>query len=412
MILLAALAFVVVTTLVTFVQTLYLESLRLRTRERPALEFFKEDLEQRLGFDTEHGALTFSLLKHIVLVLGGGAFVLASWQPQEPLWRFSLEGLGSGFLALLAGGYVLPQVLYRRTDGRWLLPIAPFLRAGAWLVRPLAMLLSFFESLFELSNGHAEEDEPATASEQVEALMTAGVEEGLIEAGDRKLIQNVVEFGDKRVREVMTPRRDIVAIPSGRTLEELRDLVINERFSRIPVYEDSIDRIIGFVHVRDMFEKEDEEREHLTVNGIMRPIRAVPEFKPVSELLNEMRLEGNHMVVVSDEWGGTAGLATLEDLVEEVFGEIRDEHEPEADVVEEPGGAIVVSGSWDLDHLQERFGFHPEEGLESTSVGGLITEWMGEVPAVGASVERDGIHLEVLAANEMRIEKVRIRKSL
>lgn len=411
MLILTALAFLAVTTLVTFVQTLYLESLRLRTRERAALEFFKEDLEQRLGFDTEHGALTFSLLKHIVLVLGGGAFVLAAWQPNEPLWRVALEGLGGGFLALLAAGYAVPQVLYRRTGGHWLVPLAPFLRAAAWVVRPLAVLLTFLESLFELSNGQAQEDKPATASEQVEALITAGEEEGLIEAGDRTLIQNVVEFGDKRVREVMTPRRDIVAIASGKTLEEFRQLVINERYSRIPVYLDTIDLVIGFVHVRDMFEMDYEARAHQTVDSIMRPIRAVPEFKRVSELLNEMRKDGTHMVVVTDEWGGTAGLATLEDLVEEVFGEIRDEHEPELDVLEEPGGTIVVSGSYDIDNLQERFGFHPQEGIEATSVGGLVTEWMGEVPAAGAVVERDGLRLEVLAANEMRIEKVRIGKS-
>ena len=411
MILLVAVAFLVLTTLVTFVQTLYLESLRLLTRELPAHEFFKQDLEKRLGFDTEPGALSFSLLKHITLVLGGGAFVAAAWQPGVPPGEMALEGFGAGFLSLLLGGYVLPQTLYRRTSGRWILPLAKPLRFLALLVSPLAALLRLLGSLFELSAPALQEDKPATASEEIEALINAGEEEGIIEAGDRKLIQNVVEFGDKRVREVMTPAGDIVAISADQTLENLRQLVIHEQYSRIPVMRDSIHHIVGFVHVRDMFEREFNERMAAKVTDIMREIKAVPESKPVSELLREMREEGRQIVLVVNEYGDTAGIATLEDLVEEIFGEIRDEHEPADDLVRGVDGSITVSGSFDLDHLYEHFAFRPAGEIEATTVGGLVTEWLGKVPSPGEKLEREGLKIEVLAANETRVEKVTIKKS-
>jgi putative hemolysin len=403
------LIFVVLLCLVTFVQTLYLESLRLRTREYPSLEYFKGTLEEKLGLETAPGMLAFSLIKHALLVFGGGIFVLLSWNPGAPLWRVALEGLGIGSLSLFAGGYALPQILYRATDGQWLLPLVPFLRFLALLARPIVFLLHFSESLFELS-GSSEPDEPVTQSEEIEALIDAGKEEGIIEESDRKLIQAAVEFGDKRVREVMTPRRDIVAISADKTLEELRQVVINEQFSRIPVFEGTIDRMVGFVHVRDMFERDYEDRTETAVRAIMRPIAGVPESKPVSELLNEMRRDGRHIVYVVDEYGNVAGLATLEDCVEEITGEIRDEHEPGHDVERHADGSIVVSGSFDLDHLADEFGFHAAEGTEASTVGGLVTEWLGMVPPPGATITREGLHITVLAANELRVEKVSIRK--
>jgi putative hemolysin len=409
MILLWTLVFIVLLCLVTFVQTLYLESLRLRTRENPALEFFKETLEERLGLDTAPGMLAYSLIKHTLLVVGGGVFILSSWTPGVPLWRVTVEGLGAGCISLFLGGYALPQILYRVTDGQWLLPLVPFLRTLALLVRPVVYLLQISESLFKLG-GNAEPEEPATASEEIEALIDAGKEEGIIEESDRKLIQAAVEFGDKRVREVMTPRPRIVAISADKTLEELRQLVIHEQFSRIPVFEDTIDHMVGFVHVRDMFERDREDRNRTAVRSIMRPIVGVPESKPVSELLNEMRRDGRHIVYVVDEYGNVAGLATLEDCVEEITGEIRDEHEPGHDIERSPDGSITVAGSFDLDHLADEFGFRPPGGTAATTVGGLVTEWLGLVPPPGGSIAREGLHIEVLAANEFRVEKVRIRK--
>jgi CBS domain containing-hemolysin-like protein len=209
----------------------------------------------------------------------------------------------------------------------------------------------------------------------------------------------------------MTPRPRIVAIRQDASLEELREIVIQQQYSRIPVYEDNIDQITGFVHVRDMFELSDEERAQRKVRDIARPIRAVPETKPVNDLLREMQEEGAHMAVVVDEYGSTAGIVTMEDMVEEIVGEIHDEHEPERDFTAQPDGSYVVSGSFDISRLQSLLDFRPPETTESTTVGGLVTEWLGHVPEAGESLERDGLSIKVLSANQVRVDQVRVAKA-
>jgi len=404
-----ALVAAMVVTLVTCVQVLYLESLRIRTRERASLEFFKDTLESKLGLETERGSLTFSLIKHIGLALIGCLTMAVAIEGTPPWQALAAASLLVAFYTVF-GTYVIPQIVYRSSSGRGLLALVPLLRALAWLVRPIVWLLEFSQSLFELS-GPAQTHEPARPDEHIEALILAGEEEGIIEKGDRELIQSVVAFGDKTVREVMTPRPSIVAIRQQATLEELRQLVINEQFSRIPVYEETIDQIVGFVHVRDMFELDEDERLHRKVSEIMRPIRAVPETKRVNDLLREMQEEGAHMAVVVDEYGATAGIVTMEDMVEEIVGEIHDEHEPDRDFRQDPDGSYVVSGSFDLGRLEDLLDFHPDEGTESTTVGGLVTEWLGHVPAAGEQTERDGIAIKVLAANHLRVDQVRVSKA-
>jgi CBS domain containing-hemolysin-like protein len=145
------------------------------------------------------------------------------------------EGFIISFLVLIAGSYIIPHLLYRRSTGQWLTPLTPILRVLAIIFRPLTALMQFLESLYELSEPESDDDKPVSPAEEIEALISAGEEEGIIQKEDRRLIQSVVEFGDKRVSEVMTPRRDIVAIEASKTLADLRVLVLNERFSRIPV---------------------------------------------------------------------------------------------------------------------------------------------------------------------------------
>jgi len=398
--------------LVTFVQLLYLESMRLRPRDLPSMKFFKETLEDRLGMETEAGMETFSIIKHTLLVMLG-VLCLAWSADSAPLSGLAFwEGALSAWLVMLGASYAVPQLLYRRTSARWLLPLVPFFRAMALIARPCVALLDFFQSLVELTNDTVQPEEEPTPAENIEALISAGTEEGLIEEDDRKLIQGVVEFGDKIVREVMTPRPNIVAISADATLDELRQLVINEQYSRIPVYEQNIDQMIGFVHVRDMFELGEEERSTGKVRDLLRPVKFVPETKPVNDLMRQMQQENSHLVIVVDEYGNTAGLATMEDLLEVIIGEIRDEHEPDSDVTEDGNGGYIVSGSFELDRLASLFDtFHREEDIESSTVGGLVSEWLGHVPKAGEAADRDGVRIEVLASDEFRVEKVRLSKS-
>ncbi len=390
-------------------QLFYLESLRLRPRDLPSLEFFKNLVEDKIGLETDRGALSFSLIKHAALAVLG-VLVLANLLTGVLTWQILLEACVTALLLMMAAGYAIPQILYRRTEGKWLVPFVPLLRLLAMAMKPVAATFSFFYSLIEAGVESSGAEEPATPAENIEALIEAGAEEGLIEEEDRKLIQSVVEFGDKVVREVMTPRPNIVAISAEATLEELRQLVINEQYSRIPVFEGSIDQIIGFIHVRDMFELEEEERARRSVRELIRPIRFVPESKPVHDLMREMQQDGAHLVIVVDEYGNTAGLASMEDLVEVILGEIRDEHEPDSDVTEDGEGGYIISGNFDVARLADMLDFRPQEEIESTTVGGLVTEWLGRVPPAGESVERDGIHIDVLASDERRVERVRVRK--
>jgi putative hemolysin len=390
--------------LVTFVQLLYLESMRLRTRDLPSLKFFKDELEDKLGLKTEEGAGSFSLIKHSLLVFI--AVLYCAWLDKLP------EAALAAWLTMIAASYALPQLLYRRTTAHWILPAVPLLKVLAWIARPCQAVLSFFQSLIDLTDDESSDVEEPTSAENIEALISAGAEEGLIEEDDRKLIQSVMEFGDKVVREVMTPRPNLVAIQADATLEQLRQLVITEQYSRIPVYEQNIDQIVGFVHVRDMFEVDEAEREGRKVRELVRPIKFVPESKPVHDLMRQMQQENAQMGIVIDEYGNTAGLATMEDLLEAIVGEIRDEHEPASDVTEDGQGGYIVSGNFDLDRVGDLFdSFHPEEDIESTTVGGLMTEWLGRVPKAGESVERDGIRVDVLAGDELRVGQVRIARS-
>ena len=397
--------------LFTTIQTLYVEGMRLRSRDQSCLQHFKAELEPRLHLRPEDGSLTFSLWKHTCLVLFG-LVMLAHVMDGGPVTPLALvESIASALALMVLFAYLVPQLLVRRTEGRWLLPLLPFYRAAAIIARPLVLLLKFLHSLLDITMEEPERDEPATNAENIDVLITAGTEEGLIHEEDRELIQSVVEFGDKVVREVMTARPSIVAIQADRTLEELHSLVINEQYSRIPVFESSIDDIIGFVHVRDMFEIPESARLRRRVRELMRPIRFVPETKPVNILMREMQQEGAHMVIVVDEYGNTAGLATLEDLVEVILGEIRDEHEPGSDVTEDGHGGFIVSGNFDIARIPDLLEFEADDEIESTTIGGLVTEWLGRVPKPGEFVQRDGIRVDVLASDELRVEKVRLSKS-
>ena len=307
--------------------------------------------------------------------------------------------------------YLIPQLLFRRTSCHWIATLLPFYSGAALVDPPAGAALSFLHSLLDITTPEAERDEPATSAENIEALITAGTEEGLIEEDDRKLIQSVVAFGDKVVREVMTPRPNIVAIQADETLEALRELVVNEQYSRIPVFETSIDDVIGFVHVRDMFEVPESDRLTRTVSELMRPIRFVPETKPVNDLMREMQQEGAHMVIVVDEYGNTAGLAT--------HG-----RSGRSDPRRNSRRARTQFGRhrrwpWRLHRLRQ-FRHRADRRYPRFQTGrrdriddhrGARDRMAGPRSARRGSVERDGIRIEVLASDEMRVEQVRLSKA-
>ncbi len=395
--------------IVSFVHLLYLESLRLRRRDHASLGYFKHHLEEALQLRPEEGALAFALVKYLLASFTGilSISLVCGGETLRAL-RLAEATLVAGLVVLISS-FLIPEFLYRKSTGEWLGRLTPCLRGLALAMRPLTALPRALDSLTLTapSASSAANPEEVNVVGGLEALIEAGTDEGLIPEEDRQLIESVVTFGHKTVREVMTPRPKIVAIPEEATLEELRRLIVASQFSRIPVYRNSIDEIVGVVHVRDLIERRHDEHAQRRVREIMRPVLHVPETKNIDDLLRELQARGEHMAVVVDEYGQTAGIVTLEDVLEEIVGEIRDEHEPVVDVVEEGNGRYLLSGGVDVDRLRELFAFRKPEGLESTTVGGMVCELLGRVPKPGDVVELNGLRLEVLLSDERRVHRVR-----
>ena len=307
-------------------------------------------------------------------------------------------------------------MLFNRTQGRWAGKLIWPIRLLLWLMTPITVFVRFFFSVASLA------EEPATLEEEtaddVEALLEAGEEEGILEESDRELVRSAVEFGDKLVREVMTPRPEVFAVPASTTLEQFLELLREHNFSRVPVYSGSIDNVTGIAFAHDLLHISDAEARIRTVDSIKREAVFVPETKRGYELLREMQREKQHMRIVIDEYGGVSGLVTIEDLLEEIVGNIKDEHEedlPIEDPQREPGGVWLVPGNFPVDQLPDLFGEQSafsdlDEAYEATTLGGLVSEIEGRIPLPGEVVllESAGLRMEVVASTDRRVERLRV----
>ncbi len=304
---------------------------------------------------------------------------------------------------------LLPLAIVSRDPERMLdllLPsFAPIARGLGPMTRWIARTVRSGNRAAALPSEEAAEE----ANETAKAYISTAEQEGLIEGEERRLLQSIVDFGDTLVREVMTPRPDIVAVREDATVGDVRALFGEQEYSRFPVYKESLDNIAGFVFVKDLvLNGADDSRP---IAGLLRPAVFVPETKRVPELLKQFQRQQTQCAVVVDEYGGTAGLVTIEDLLEEIVGEIRDEYDVEAEpVVDEGGGCYVVSGKASVDEVAQRLGVAIErEGFET--VGGYLLTRVGRVPAVGEHLEMDGLTIEVLEVERRRINKVRMSRS-
>ena len=249
-----------------------------------------------------------------------------------------------------------------------------------------------------------------TSDEEIQAFIDEAKEEGIIEKEEGVLLKSVVEFGDTVVREIMTPRVDIACIPKDSTIQRLRNLVIQVKHSRIPVYKDRIDNIEGIVIAKDLLEYADDKLKNNPIEPLVRPVYFVPESMKVAELLKEFQKRKQKLAVVVDEHGGVSGLVTMEDLVEEIVGEIRDEYDMDkARIVEKGPFDYVVSGDAEVEEIEELFDLEFAEENYIT-VGGLITHHLGRLPEQGEQLQIKDLSLEVLEVDQKRIKKLRIKK--
>jgi CBS domain containing-hemolysin-like protein len=393
-------------TLFSHVEAIYTEMGRFLSREfEENIEFFEKKIEPRLGVSRPRVMLSASML--VQLTTAAIAFLLAFDVLRNGNWTAGelLQAAVLLILIIVIFNRLIPFILFTRTRGPWLANFIWPLRLFIYLVFPATLILGFTRSVASLAHERPE-PEPENTSDAVDALIEAGQEEGILEESDRELIQSVVEFGDKTVREVMTPRPEIVAVPDHTTVEQFIELQKKKPLSRVPVFHQDIDHIEGIAFAHDLLQVADTEARTRTVREMMRPAYFVPETQRVSALLREMQRENVQMAVVIDEYGGVAGVVTMEDMVEEIVGEIRDEHE-KSDVIRESDRSYIVPGSFDIDRLDRLFGVRPE-GIESTTVAGLLSEVSGHIPAPGEVVEHSGLRFEVLESTSRRIERLRV----
>ncbi len=408
-----------VITLAAYMVRVYYEFGKILTREvQDNLDAWEQHVEPRLWMPRERASLAAAVLMHLsmgLLSLEVGALLfdrgplIGRPTPEEILQAVLIVVLVAVFCT-----QVIPFLLFQRTRGLWVVRLVWLVRLLLFAVLPVTLLVSFLISVATLA------EEPVTAEEEtagdVEALLEAGQEEGILEESDRELVRSAVEFGDKLVRDVMTPRPQIFAVPESMILEAFLEELREHNFSRVPVYSGTLDSITGIAFAHDLLQISDEEARTRTVGSIQRPAALVPETKKGPELLREMQREKQHMRIVIDEYGEVAGLVTIEDLLEQIVGNISDEHEDEEDARDEDAqpegdGVWLVPGGFDVDRLEELAGadWHPsEDHYEAQTVGGLVSEAEGRIPHAGEVVVVGALRMEVVASTDRRVDQVRI----
>jgi len=378
-----------------------------RHKAAPALELLLESRTEVL--------LSIHLMIQSILV-AGAVFLFAVFNRHQVPYVAGLPGTILLMVVLIVLFRILiPRVVTGRDPEIVLVYLFPVFRFCWFLMRPftrvITLVLNYFQSWSE--DDHADKEEEAATEEEIQAFISAGQEEGILEHDEGEMIQSIVHFGEKIVREVMTPRTQIAAIDLNSSVDQLLQLVISTSHARIPVFRDDLDNIEGFIHERDLLRLwqrgESETVAPRPLAKLVRVVHVVPETKPVDDLLREMKQRGDQIVLVADEYGGIAGLATMEDLIEEIVGEIHDTESGSEQVVQEGPGVYIVPGALELSALDGMLNSPFAEDTECTTVAGAVVELFGRLPAVGDRLEHHGVAVEVLDADRRRVHRLRMR---
>lgn len=376
--------------------------------------FLDELLENRPRF-----RFTLMAIIQILLVAIAVLVTSISYQWFTSSRRFLLIAFFIGMGLTIIFRQAIPRLIAGRSPEKALLAFLP-------LYRPLHGVLSFIAIPWHKSLGSArrsnvpqaetgadDEDEDDDDGGDLRALIDVGEEEGILEEDEGVLIQSILEFGETRAGEIMTPRTDIVALPITATVREARDLVVESKYSRLPVFREQIDNVEGIIYVRDLLACWVEGNVDDSIEPLLRPAYFVPETKTVDELLEEMQKAHVQLALVIDEYGGLAGLVTVEDILEEIVGEIEDEDtegEEIVEILEGENGYYEVLGSTEVGKIERLFDLEIEDD-DFTTIAGLVISESGQVPPVGMRLEFRGLEVEVLEADERRIGRLRLRKT-
>ena len=389
----------------------YLRLLMRRLTVMSARKLFRPPEPGRITIDRERVGVSISALHGAAMHLFAvGVTALLVLRRPDHFWGNVGAALVIVLTAVAIADQLIPFLLVARHDEpevileHWM----PAVRRLVYLALPLTFLILISTTMSRLLESTEQEPEPPTPAENLQEFIEVGQQDGLIEKGEAELVQSVVEFGDKLAREVMTPRTEIAGIDVNASLEDLRKLFREKRLTRYPVYNGQMDRIEGIVNVRDLMELPPEEQSRVTIRSLVRPVPFVPETRHIKELMKELQKSTVQMAIVIDEYGSVAGLVTIEDMLEEIVGEIKDEFEPHAqDIVKEAENSYLVSGHTDLSQLGEELHV-PLQVPGYSTVAGLVLAHLGHVPVPGEKVQENGVIIEVLEANKRTVLKVRL----
>jgi magnesium and cobalt exporter, CNNM family len=365
-----------------------------------------------------HHQLSFTLTFGIHLSIASIAILLSSIAHQLYPEHFLAIAFSGMILTVIIFRQILPLIITQNDPTRTLLKLRVPLRflwpALGAIAHPIYRSLRGLQRDPEAKVETEDKDDDEDDASEIQALLEVGEEEGIIEENEGEMIQSIIRFGDRTAGEVMTPRTNMAAVEANTMLEQVRDLMIESKYSRLPVYRDSLDNIEGVIYVRDLIKYWQSGSTNRKAIEIARPTYFIPETKPIDELLPEMQKAKTPMAIVIDEYGGLAGLVTIEDLIEEIVGEIEDEDEPEpqaidADIFDESYDTSVVRGQVEVAKIERRFDVELAAD-DFTTVAGLVLNRLGHLPSAGESIEFKGLKFEVLEADERRVSRVRVQK--
>lgn len=390
----------------------YLRLLMRRLSPVAGRELFRTSDARRIRADRERVGVSMSALHGAAMaVFAVGLAGLFLFREPEHLWESLVSAVLVVFGAIALADQLIPFMLVAQHDEpevilvRWL----PFLRFCVFVALPLTFPILISTTIARLLETPEEKQTAPSPQEELQELIQAGERAGRIEKSEGKLLQAVMDFAGKVVREVMTPRPEIAALEINASTEDLRKLFGERRQSRFPVYSGDLDHIEGIVNVQSLTELSPEQQPSATLRSLLQPVPFVPETKLIRELLKELQQSTTQMVIVLDEYGSVSGVVTIEDLVEEIVGEIRDTVEPHAhDIVKESADTYLVAGHTELSQVADQL--HVAlEGRDYSTVAGLMLAELGHVPLAGQKVEKNGVTFVVLEASQRTVLKVRMK---
>jgi len=392
-------------------ETAFLSTNKIRLRNLQEEGEKKADLVLFM-LDNQNKLISALLVGNNIVNIGSSA--LATKMATEAFGNAGV-GIATGIMTLLVlvFGEVIPKNLAAAHAETWAMFIAPFIRLVSFVLTPVVFLLTKLSDFVVHFSKSDDEEDPTITEDEFKILVNVGQEEGVLDESESEMINSIFEFDETVVKAIMVPRIDIVAVDVEDSINEALRIIVDGGHSRIPAYEESIDNIVGILYAKDIFAHLDADFDTMKVKELLRPAYYIPETKKVSDLLNELRLKKVHMAIILDEYGGTNGLVTIEDLIEEIIGDIQDEYDVEDDLIVMHGeDHLVADARAPIGDVEDAFDVELDEEIledsEADTIGGLAFEHLGGIPAVGDEVTVGRFLIRIVDVSGRRISKVEI----